>query len=55
MPVGAFNRRKKGTGFKPEKRDSYLKMYDWMEWKNFSENVQINHKVNTGVEKRIGP
>ena len=55
MPVGAFNRRKKRTGFKPEKRDSYLKMYDWMEWKNFSENVQINHKVNTGVEKRIGP
>ncbi|XP_060570376.1 uncharacterized protein LOC132728723 [Ruditapes philippinarum] len=56
MPCGNYIRRKKENGFKPLKTSHrYTIMYDWMEWLNYSQNVQIEHKMNSGSEKRIGP
>ena len=55
MPVGTFVRRKIDDGFKPQVKDKYLKMYQWMDWLNYSENRNILHKLNSGREKRVGP
>jgi hypothetical protein len=55
MPVGSFVRRKEETGFKPEYRDHYMKMFHYMNYLNKYEGTQIKHKQNCGEEKRIGP
>ena len=55
MPVGPFIRRFSSTGFKPEKRDRIVNMYDWMDYITKTENVEILHYLNNGEEKRIGP
>ena len=55
MPVGPFVRRFSSTGFKPEKRDKIIKMYQWMDYLRETENIEILHYLNNGEEKRIGP
>lgn len=55
MPTGAFIRRRLEDGFKPQKRDKYTMMYDWMEYLNRTQGLRIQHKLNTGKEKKIGP
>ena len=40
---------------KPQKRDKYTLMYDWMDYLNHSQGLHIRHKLNTGKEKKIGP
>ena len=42
-------------GFKPKKWDKYTLMYDWMEYLNHTKGLRIQHKLNTGREKKIGP
>ena len=51
---GPFVRRKVENGFKPGKRDKYCLMYDWMDYFAYSTGVKIEHKMNTGKEKRVG-
>lgn len=41
--------------FKPKRRDKYMLMYEWMDYVAQTEGVNIQHKLNTGKEKRIGP
>ncbi|XP_071137847.1 uncharacterized protein [Mytilus edulis] len=54
MPTGPFVRRRLEDGFKPQKRDRYTMMYDWMDYLNHSQGLDIRHKLNTGKEKKIG-
>lgn len=55
MPCGPFVRRKAENEFKPEKRDRYSLMYDWMDYVAKTKHIKISHKLNTGREKRVGP
>jgi G:T-mismatch repair DNA endonuclease (very short patch repair protein) len=55
MPTGTFVRRRLADKFKPQKRDKYTFMYDWMDYLNHSQGLHIRHKLNTGKEKKIGP
>ena len=55
MPSGPFVRRKVENDFKPEKRDKYCLMYDWMDYMAKIKDVKIEHKMNTGKEKKVGP
>ena len=55
MPCGPFVRRKSENNFIPEKRDRYLVMYDWLEYVGKTKGVEIEHKLNTGREKKVGP
>jgi G:T-mismatch repair DNA endonuclease (very short patch repair protein) len=55
MPTGTFVRRRLADNFKPQKRDKYTLMYDWMDYLNHSQGLHIRHKLNTGEEKKIGP
>ncbi|VDI57816.1 Hypothetical predicted protein [Mytilus galloprovincialis] len=55
MPTGSFVRRRVEDGFKPQKRDKYTLMYDWMDYLNHTRSLDIKHKLNTGKEKKIGP
>ncbi|CAG2213159.1 unnamed protein product [Mytilus edulis] len=54
MPTGSFARRRVEDGFKPQKRDKYTLMYDWMDYLNHTRGLDIKHKLNTGKEKKIG-
>lgn len=56
MLVHSYTRRLKASGFKPSNsRRRYKSMYDWLEWLNYSSQANIKHKLNNGVEKRVGP
>ncbi|XP_048238897.1 uncharacterized protein LOC124129020 [Haliotis rufescens] len=55
MPTGPFVRRRAENRFKPERRDRYACMYDWMDWLREQEGRDIRHKLNWGREKRVGP
>ena len=55
MPKGTFVRRRLAYNFKPQKRDKYTLMYDWMDHLNHSQGLHIQHKLNTGKEKKISP
>ncbi len=55
QPSGPFIRRKEENDFRPEIRDRYQAAYCWMQWLNMFHNKNINHKMNNGSEKRIGP
>ena len=55
MPCGPFVRRKAENNFKPEKRDRYSLMYDWMDYVGKTKGLKIEHKLNTGKEKKVGP
>ena len=54
-PCGPFVRRKAENGFKPEKRDKYYLMYEWMDYVAESKGINVQHKLNTGKEKKVGP
>ena len=53
MPTGCFVRRH-FPNFKPEVSHKYLDMYVWMDHLADVGKVNIEHKLNTGKEKRIG-
>ena len=55
MPVGPYIRRFEFANFKPERSLKYDKMFDWLDWLMKTENYEIQHKLNTGREKKIGP
>ena len=55
MPTGSFVRRRLEDGFHPKKRDRYTLVFDWMNFLNHSHGCQIQHKLNTGKEKKFGP
>ena len=56
MPTGNYIRRKKENDFRPDEHiPRYTAMYDWMEWVNQTTGKQIKHKMNKGLEIRIGP
>ena len=54
MPCGPFVRRKAENDFKPERRDRYSLMYDWMDYVSETKGIKIEHKLNTGKEKKVG-
>jgi hypothetical protein len=41
MPTGTFVRRRLADNFKPQKRDKYTLMYDWMDYLNHSQGLHI--------------
>lgn len=55
MPTGLFVRRRLEEGFKPEKRDKYMIAFHWLDWLNETQSLTIQHKLNRGKEKKIGP
>ena len=55
MPTGPFVRRRLETEFKPVKKEKYTIAYDWLEWLIHSNGLGIEHKLNRGKEKKIGP
>jgi hypothetical protein len=55
LPTGAFVRRTLENDFKPVKRDKYTIAYDWMDFVNQNQQLDIRHKLNEGKEKRVGP
>ena len=55
MPVGPYIRRFESANFKPERSLKYDNMFDWLDWLMKTENYEIQHKLNTGKEKQIGP
>lgn len=55
MPAGPYIRRRADTGFCGEVRDKYMSAYYWMEWIAPESGKQIQHKLNSGREKRVGP
>jgi G:T-mismatch repair DNA endonuclease (very short patch repair protein) len=54
MTTGSFVRRRLENGFKPQKRDKFTMMFDWMKYLNHTQGLRIQHKLNTGKEKNIG-
>ena len=54
MPVGPFIRRRSENDFRPELRDKYLSAYYWMEWVMHTRHVNIQHRLNSGREVRVG-
>lgn len=54
MTVGAF-RKRDDKNFRPERRDRWLMMYDWLDWWNRrKEGLHIQHKLNVEREKKVG-
>lgn len=51
MPVGAFIRRRADNNFRPERRDHWLMMYNWLEFLNREEGLHIQHKLLGGRKK----
>ena len=54
MPVGPFVRRLTDNDFRPELRDKYMSAYYWMDWLAYAHGVDIQHKLNTGREIKVG-
>ena len=54
MPIGPFVRRLAENDFRPEVRDKYMAAYYWMDWLIHTLGINIQHKLNTGREVRIG-
>ena len=55
MPTGPFVRRCLENDFKPEETGKYLLAYDWLDWTSQCLGRTIQHKLNRGKEKKIGP
>ena len=53
--AGLFVRRCLENDFKPEKTEKYLLAYDWLDWISCCLGRTIQHKLNSGKEKKIGP
>lgn len=43
------------TGFLGEVRDKYMSAYYWMEWITSESGKPIQHELNFGRKKRVGP
>jgi hypothetical protein len=54
-PTGCCVRRRAESGYKPEKQERYTLMYMWLDHIAKTQNINIQHKVNSGSEFRIGP
>ena len=54
MPVGPYVRRLASNDFRPELRDKYMSAYYWMDWLAHSQEITIQHRLNTGREVTIG-
>ena len=50
----AFVRRLADNEFRPESRDKYMSAYYWMDWLAYVQGVDIQHKLNTGREVKVG-
>ena len=50
----AFVRRLADNEFRPELRDKYMSAYYWMDWPAYVHGVDIQHKLNTGREVKVG-
>ena len=55
MPCGPFVHRKAENDFKPEERDKYCLMFDWMDSVAQTKGIKTEHKFNTVKENRVGP
>jgi hypothetical protein len=55
MPVGMYIHRRLEDNFQPRREDKYNKMFHWMDWLNKTENLDIKHERNNGVEIKLGP
>lgn len=55
MPTGPHIRRRADTGFLGEVRDKYMSAYYWMEWITSESGKPIQHELNFGRKKRVGP
>lgn len=55
MPTGVYVRRRKDNQWRIEYSMNHLTMYHWMDWVAKTKNVKIQHKLNSGSEKRIVP
>ena len=55
MPTGPFVLRCLENDFKPEKTEKYQLAYDWLDWTSQCLGRTIQHKLNSGKEKKIGP
>lgn len=53
MPTGPHIRRRADTGFLGEVRD--MSAYYWMEWITSESGKPIQHELNFGRKKRVGP
>ena len=54
MPVGPFARRRSENDCRPELRDKCMSAYYWMDWLAYTHGVDIQHKLNTGREVKVG-
>ena len=54
MPVGPFIRRLADNEFRPELGDKYMSAYYWMDWLIHHQRLNIQNKLNTGREVRVG-
>lgn len=52
--TGCPIRQHEHTRFKPERHEKNMFMYLWLEFEAVRLNIEINHKLNRGVEHRIG-
>ena len=53
MPVGPFIRRLKENEFKAEKSEYYTMSYHWLNYTAKTQNLKIDHYLNSGKETRI--
>ena len=54
MPTGSYVRRHSNHNFKPLIQNKYMDMFHWMDFIAEQDHVAIQHKLNTGHEKRVG-
>ena len=55
MPTGPFVLRRLEEQFKPEKKEKFMLAYHWLDWLKESKGIHIQHKLNSGKEKKIEP
>ena len=53
MPVGPFVRRLRKNEFKAEKSEYYTMSYHWLNYTSKTQNLKIDHHLNSGKETRI--
>lgn len=51
---GPYVLRHEDDGYYPHKREQYMIAYHYLDWISHSQNVSIDHKMNTGKEHRVG-
>ncbi len=52
FPTGSYVRRHEQDGFKPVLSDRYQMMYRFMDWYSQKHDIKIEHRMNSGKEKR---